>query len=106
MGDLAIGLVAFWIGEVTPVFWVWQKLLFVFGGLMLPIRLYPPIMQRLAALTPFPDILAGPASFVLDGEAVAAHVLVVRLVMWCVATTAVVQWMYARARRALTVNGG
>src|SRR5437899_5431655 len=22
---LAIGLVAFWIGEVTPVFWVWQK---------------------------------------------------------------------------------
>jgi ABC-type uncharacterized transport system permease subunit len=78
----------------------------VFGGLMLPIRLYPPIMQRLAALTPFPDILAGPASFVLDGEAAAAHVLVARLVMWCVATTAVVQWMYARARRALTVNGG
>jgi ABC-2 type transport system permease protein len=103
---LAIGLVAFWIGEVTPVFWVWQKLLFVFGGLMLPIRLYPPIMQRLAALTPFPDILAGPASFVLDGEAVAADVLVVRLAMWCVATTAIVQWMYARARRALTVNGG
>ena len=103
---LAIGLVAFWIGEVTPVFWVWQKLLFVFGGLMLPIRLYPPMMQRLAALTPFPDILAGPASFVLDGEAVAADVLCVRLVVWGVATTAVVQWMYARARRALTVNGG
>jgi ABC-2 type transport system permease protein len=103
---LAIGLVAFWIGEVTPVFWVWQKLLFVFGGLMLPIRLYPPIMQRLAALTPFPDILAGPASFVLDGEAVAADVLFVRLAVWCVATTAIVQWMFARARRALTVNGG
>jgi len=103
---LGIGLVAFWIGEVTPVFWVWQKLLFVFGGLMLPIRLYPPMMQRLAALTPFPDILAGPASFVLDGEAVAPHVLVLRLAMWCVATTAVLLWMYARARRALTVNGG
>ena len=103
---LAIGLAAFWIGEVTPVFWVWQKLLFVFGGLMLPIRLYPPMMQRLAALTPFPDILAGPASFVLDGQAVAADVLFVRLAMWCVATTAIVQWMYARARRALTVNGG
>jgi len=91
---------------VTPVFWVWQKLLFVFGGLMLPIRLYPPLMQRFAAFTPFPDILAGPASFVLDGEAVAADVLVVRLAVWCVATTAVVQWVFARARRALTVNGG
>ena len=82
------------------MFWVWQKLLFVFGGLMLPIRLYPPIMQRLAALTPFPDILAGPASFVLDGEAVAADVLFVRLAVWCVATTAIVRWMYAaRATR-------
>jgi ABC-2 type transport system permease protein len=103
---LAIGLGAFWIGEVTPVFWVWQKLLFVFGGLMIPIRLYPPIMQRVAALTPFPDILAGPASFVLDGEAVAADVLVARLAMWAVAMTLLVQWMYARATRSLTLNGG
>jgi ABC-2 type transport system permease protein len=103
---LAIGLAAFWIGEVTPVFWVWQKLLFVFGGLMLPIRLYPPIMQALAALTPFPDILAGPASFVLDGEAVAAEALVVRLAVWCVVTIFIVRLMYARATRSLTLNGG
>ena len=103
---LAIGLVAFWIGEVTPVFWVWQKLLFVFGGLMLPIRLYPPIMQRLAGVTPFPDILAGPASFVLDGEAVPAHVLAARLAMWGVLTAVIALWMYARARRDLEVNGG
>jgi len=105
---LVIGLAAFWIGEVTPVFWVWQKLLFVFGGLMLPIRLYPPLMQRLAAITPFADILAGPASFVLEGDGggVAPGVLVVRLAMWSAAATAIVQWMYARARRALTVNGG
>jgi len=103
---LAIGLVAFWIGEVTPVFWVWQKLLFVFGGLMLPIRLYPSIMQRIAALTPFPDILAGPASFVLGAEAVATDVLAARLAMWCAVTGGIVVWMYARARRDLEVNGG
>jgi ABC-2 type transport system permease protein len=103
---LAIGLLAFWIGEVTPAFWVWQKLLFIFGGLMLPIRLYPPIMRRLAELTPFPDILAGPASFVLDGEAVPSGVLAARLAMWCAVTGVIVVWMYARARRDLEVNGG
>lgn len=103
---LAIGLLAFWIGEVTPVFWVWQKLLFIFGGLMLPIRLYPPIMRRLAALTPFPDILAGPASFVLSGEGVRTDVLAARLAIWSAVTALVVAWMYARARRGLEVNGG
>jgi ABC-2 type transport system permease protein len=103
---LAIGLLAFWIGDVTPVFWVWQKLLFIFGGLMLPIRLYPSIMQRLAALTPFPDILAGPASFMLAGEHAAAGVLAARLATWSVVTGLVLGWMYARARRDLEVNGG
>ncbi|HEV3140304.1 MAG TPA: ABC-2 family transporter protein [Vicinamibacterales bacterium] len=103
---ILIGLVAFWIGDATPVFWVWQKLLFVFGGLMLPIRLYPSTMQRVAAFTPFPDILAGPASFVLEGESVAPGVLAARLAMWCVVTMVTVQWLWARACRALAVNGG
>jgi ABC-2 type transport system permease protein len=103
---LGIGLVAFWIGDVTPVFWVWQKLLFIFGGLMLPIRLYPPLLQHIAAVTPFADILAGPASFVLDGEAVAPDVLVTGLTIWCGVTAVVVQWMFARARTTMAVNGG
>ena len=61
----------------------------------------PPIMQRLAAFTPFPGILAGPASFVLDGEAVAGRVLVVRLAMWCVATASrSCSGCYARTTRA------
>jgi ABC-2 type transport system permease protein len=65
--DVVIGLLAFWLDDVTPVYWVWQKLLFVGGGLMMPIQLYPSVIQRVAAFTPFPSILAGPASFVLDG---------------------------------------
>ena len=61
---LGIGLLAFWLQDVSPVFWVWQKLMFVLGGLMLPLSLYPAI-QRVAAFTPFPTLLAGPASFML-----------------------------------------
>jgi ABC-2 type transport system permease protein len=72
---VGIGPLAFWLDDVSPVFWVWQNMLFVFGGLMLPIGIYPEVMQRIAALTPFPVILAGPASFVLDGGATAPEVL-------------------------------
>ena len=32
-----IGLLAFWLHDVSPVYWVCQKLLFVLGGLMLPL---------------------------------------------------------------------
>jgi ABC-2 type transport system permease protein len=103
---LGIGLLAFWIEDVSPVYWVWQKLLFVLGGLMLPISLYPDFMQRFAALTPFPVILAGPASFVLEGSAVAPMTLARDLAIWCAATALCVRWMFRRATNTLAVNGG
>lgn len=103
---VAIGLVAFWLEEVTPLFWVWQKLLFVFGGLMLPIRLYPTFMQRIGELTPFPVLLAEPASFVLEGNAAQPATLALRLAIWCAVAGVTLQALYARARRVLTVNGG
>ena len=45
-------LLAFWLQDVAPVYWVWQKLMFVLGGLMLPLELYPAFIQRAAAFTP------------------------------------------------------
>jgi ABC-2 type transport system permease protein len=104
--DIVIGLTAFWLDDVAPVYWVWQKLLFVCGGLMMPIQLYPPIIQRFAAFTPFPAILAGPASFVLDGQAAAPGLLAMSLAAWGVATALVVGFMFKRASHALAVNGG
>jgi ABC-2 type transport system permease protein len=52
---LGIGLLAFWLHDVAPVYWVWQKLMFVLGGLLLPLELYPAFIQRVAAFTPFPS---------------------------------------------------
>ena len=104
--DVVIGLTAFWIDDVAPVYWVWQKLLFVCGGLMMPIQLYPSVIQRVAAFTPFPSILAGPASFVLNGQAAAPGLLARNLAAWSIATAVVVGFMFRRAAHALAVNGG
>ncbi len=104
--DVVIGLTAFWIDDVAPVYWVWQKLLFVCGGLMMPIHLYPSVIQRVAAFTPFPSILAGPASFVLEGRSVPPALLARDLTAWSVATAVVVGVLFKRASHALAVNGG
>ncbi len=103
---VGIGLLAFWLEDVTPVFWVWQKLLFVLGGLMLPIRLYPTMVRRIADVTPFPILLAGPASFVLGEGAATPGALAWRLALWCGLTAVAVCWLFRRAAAALTLNGG
>jgi len=85
---------------------VWQKLLFVLGGLMLPLQLYPPLIQQLAAVTPFPSLLAGPASFVMGPGVVAPAILVRRLVIWSCVTALATTWLFRRAVSNVTINGG
>jgi viologen exporter family transport system permease protein len=103
---LWIGLLAFWLQEVSPVFWVAQKLMFVFGGLMLPLVMYPAAMQKAAAFTPFPVMLFAPASLVLGAGSVRPLVLARDLALWGCVMAVVVQWTYRRAAAGLTVNGG
>jgi len=103
---LCIGLLAFWLQDVAPIYWVFQKLMFVLGGLMLPIQLYPEVVQRIASWTPFPSVVAGPASFVLSEPAIDASTLAIRLFAWTAVVTLALYGLSRRAVAALTINGG
>jgi ABC-2 type transport system permease protein len=63
--QLQLGYAAAWLGTSAPLFWIWQKLLFVCGGLLLPLTLYPPALRVLAEYGPFAAILFAPASLIL-----------------------------------------
>jgi len=65
---LQIGLVAAWLGMSAPTFWVWQKCLFVFGGLIMPLTIYPAGLGAVAKVSPFAAMLFAPGSLMLrDG---------------------------------------
>jgi len=104
---VALGITAFWFVEVTPLYIVWQKTLFILGGLMLPLEFYPAWVQRYGAFTPFPSLLSGPAGLLLhatpDGyvPAVAA-----RLTLWFCVVSCATFWLFQRALRRLQLNGG
>jgi viologen exporter family transport system permease protein len=103
---IGIGLLAFWLGDVGPVSWVWQKLMFVFGGLLMPIDLYPALVRGVAPFTPFPSVLSRPASLVLHENAGEVAALVLSLAAWGTVTAVALAFLFRRAAGALTVNGG
>jgi ABC-2 type transport system permease protein len=104
--NLLLGLGAFWLGDIAPAYWIWQKLTFVLGGLMLPLSLYPDVVVRIARMTPFPALLTGPASFVLDRPFFGAGILVIALVGWFAVAGVLAVVTLRRAARELQVNGG
>jgi ABC-2 type transport system permease protein len=103
---VGIGVAAFWLGDVAPAYWIWQKLLFVLGGLLLPLQFYPALFVRVARLTPFPALLAGPASFATREPLMPAGVLVVTLAFWALLGWVIARAAFGRAVRRLHVNGG
>ena len=103
---VALGLIAFWLGDVAPAYWIWQKLLFVLGGLLLPLQFYPELFVRVALFTPFPTLLAGPASLATGEPLMHAWTLMLLLASWAAAGWMVARAAFARAVRELQVNGG
>jgi ABC-2 type transport system permease protein len=104
--NVLVGLGAFWLGDIAPVYWIWQKLTFVLGGLLLPLSFYPDLVVRIARFTPFSAMLMGPASFVLDRPFFGAGILTAALLGWMAVATGVAVIAFGRAARGLQVNGG
>jgi ABC-2 type transport system permease protein len=103
----AIGVGAFWIQDVTPLYWVWQKLMFVLGGLLLPLELYPQLLQTVAAWTPFSALLYRPGRLAIAGwdPSLAIESLAI-IGAWSLLAVLGLAWIARRGRRVLDVNGG
>ena len=92
---VSVGLSTVWLRDCSPVWWVFQKCLFVFGGLMLPISMYPEWFQAVAAVLPFKPILDGVAQGVLGVSVRAFGWNLVLLTIWMFMGIALARWMHA-----------
>ena len=101
-----IGLLAFWIEEVTPAFWIYQKLLFTVGGLFLPLEMFPEWLRRVAGWLPFQFIAYAPARAFVAFEPAFVLRAMAGQVAYVAALLALVTLVWGRARRRLVVHGG
>jgi ABC-2 type transport system permease protein len=104
--NLLIGLSAFWLQDCTPVYWIWQKALFVLGGLFVPLVFYPSWLRQFAELTPFSAALYGPAHLLFHPDIAQWWRLCARLIAWNALCAVLVAFTYHRALRVIDVHGG
>lgn len=104
--QMVIGLTAFWLREVGPFFWIWEKLLFIFGGLMLPLAVYPEWMQTLAKFTPFPAILGERSALAMEFSMDRIFILLFSLAGWALVALLLLLVVYRKGLRILNVEGG
>jgi len=101
-----IGLAAFWLEEVTPIFWIYGKLLFTVGGLFLPLELFPAGLQQVVRWLPFQLITYAPARAFVKFEPAFVLQTLAGQGIYIVVLGAVVLLVWRVAQRRLVVHGG
>ncbi|MGD1995208.1 MAG: ABC-2 family transporter protein [Anaerolineae bacterium] len=101
-----IGLLAFWIEEVTPVFWIYQKLLFTVGGMFLPLEMFPDWLRRAVMWLPFQFITYAPARTFVAFEPQSALRAAIGQVGYVAGLAVLMALVWRRAQRRLVVHGG
>jgi len=101
-----IGLSAFWVEDISAFLWIYQKLAFILGGLLIPLDFYPAWLQTLAKSLPFAAMTYGPAHLFVAPTPQALFSTLSMQLIWSVVLAGGLFLLYRRSIAALTVNGG
>ena len=100
-----VGLLAFWIEETNPVFWVVDKTVMILGGAYLPVALFPDFMYKFAVYSPF-----GASRFMSHTvyESWGSNWLMfIGIQFFWIFLLVLIAWMmFIKARKKISINGG
>ena len=98
----AFAAVAFWIRDARSTWFLYQKFVFVLGGMLLPIEVLPGPLAATARALPFTAMAYAPAR--LASGHFEPYLLAVQA-GWVVVLALLAAWVFARGERRLQVVG-
>jgi ABC-2 type transport system permease protein len=101
--QFAFGAVAFWLEDAKSAWFLYQKLIFLLGGMLLPLQLLPDWLESVARFTPFITMAYVPARL-LSGH-VEPELLLLQA-GWLVALVGAASYAFASGERRLQGAGG
>jgi ABC-2 type transport system permease protein len=101
-----IGLAAFVTEEVAPFEWIYAKLTFVLGGMLIPLDFYPAWLQTISKSLPFAYMMYAPARMFVHPELSLFLQLLAGQFLWLVVLGSLLAFVFSHSVRRLAINGG
>ncbi len=101
-----IGLAAFVTEDIAAFEWIYQKVVFILGGLLIPLDFFPGWLRSLALALPFAYSVYGPARLFVQPTLARFAGLMAWQVAWLAALALLLAFSYRRGVARLTINGG
>jgi len=100
-----VGLIAFWVQDSTPFYWIVSKLFMLFG-MFFPIEFFPMWLQPIIRYSPIYSIMSGHASLVANFSWMSFGNIFVSQIIWIVITITIGLLVFKLGKRRVTSNGG
>ncbi|MBX7138281.1 MAG: ABC-2 family transporter protein [Oligoflexia bacterium] len=103
---LLIGLLAFWFEDISAFGWIYQKLWILFGGMVLPLDIFPQQIRWVAELSPFPHLFHAAARLCVSFSTPRFMQILAVQAIWLILTGSALFLLQRRAASRLVLNGG
>lgn len=103
---VCIGLGAFWVEDTESFSFLYDKALFIFGGMMIPLDLLPDTIRRISMVLPMNFVLYRPARLFAAYDAEAVWPLLGGQLAWLALIGLLCSIIYRMGVKRVNVNGG
>ena len=100
-----IGLLSFYIEDSNPIYWLYSKLLLVFGTIF-PVEFFPSIVQKILVYTPVYVVSYAPAKLFVNFTTTGFIELIIIQLIYMIVLFVLTHLFYRKGVRKLNVNGG
>ncbi|QAY68468.1 ABC transporter permease [Paenibacillus protaetiae] len=106
MLGMLVALSAFWVEETRGLEFVYNKILFTVGGMLMPLELFPEKLRQIGHFLPFQTIVYFPAKTAVAMQPDALAGMLGLQLLWVALIGTAVWLVYRKGVRKLNVNGG
>lgn len=103
---LFIGLCAFWIEDIKPLLWNYNKIHLIFSGLILPVAFFPPSLKTITEYLPFTQTYYSAAYLATHFDVQLFWKYVSIQAGWLIILLPLVYFCLHKAIKNVSINGG
>jgi ABC-2 type transport system permease protein len=101
----AIGMLSFYIEDVNPIYWIYSKLILVFGTIF-PVEFFPGIIQTFLRYSPVYVVSYAPAKLFVNYSTSGLIEVLISQGIYMIILFLLTHFIYRKGVRKLNVNGG
>ena len=103
---LIIGLLAFWVEDIKAFNWLYVKAQIAFGGVILPLSLFPDSIRKIAEMLPFAQLYYSAARVMVNFEWPMFYRFLLIQLFWVFLFGLLSFLIFKKCIKHATINGG